>query len=189
MTTDTLVREDFRHRRVHGGLLVFIALPLTLFWARFGFPLRYDWKDLLFFASGPGMLLCALWAAFPTRAPAVRLRIKDDELVLHQRGPRAGDYTIALVDLVRIQRPSKLIKQDRLIFATKDGEVTMDVVQLTHTATEILNLVSIRLENQSKHLFETTSPVLGAGTGIWEVREGNPFVPKSERDKLGHDRE
>ncbi|MDX8347857.1 hypothetical protein SLH49_07655 [Cognatiyoonia sp. IB215446] len=170
---DTYIREDFRFRRVGGGLLVFIAIPLTLFWARFGLPLRYDFVDLLFILAGPGLLLAGLWAAFPRRAPRVRLIIGDEVLRIINR---REETTIPLDDLRSIQRrhPGRQ-SQQRLSFNTDGNSIRFDVVHMTHEAADIINLVGIRLEKKGKHLREGRTDVLGAPNGIWEVRIGNPF--------------
>lgn len=174
---DTYIREDFRFRHVGGGLLVFIALPLTLIWARFGFPLRYDVVDILFVLAGPGLLLAGLWAAFPRRAPRVRLIIGDEVLRIVNR---REEITIPLDELHSIQRRHVgQHGQQRLTFKTAQASIRFDVVHMTHEAADIINLVGIRLEKKGKHLREGRTDVLGAPNGIWEVRIGNPFEDDS----------
>ncbi|MDX8350782.1 hypothetical protein [Cognatiyoonia sp. IB215182] len=170
---DTVIREDFRFRRVGGGLLVFIALPLTLFWARFGLPLRYDFADFVFILGGPGMLLLGLWAAFPRRTPRVRLIISDKDVRVVTR---RGDQVIALDDLVSVQWSYlKGVRQQRLKFRTAKTSVFFDVVHLTHEAQDIINLIAIRLENRGKRMREGRARITGAPDGIWTVSDGDPF--------------
>ncbi|MEM9787355.1 MAG: hypothetical protein AAF801_12690 [Pseudomonadota bacterium] len=170
---DTHIREDFRLRRVGGGLLVFIALPITLIWARFGLPLRYDFVDLLFILGGPGMLLAGLWAAFPRRAPQVRMTIGDDAIWIMTR---QGEKVIALGDLISVQwHYVGRNNNQRLKFRTAKISVFFDVVHLTHEARDIINLIAIRLENQGKIMREGRARITGAPDGIWTVMEGDPF--------------
>ncbi|WP_341367231.1 hypothetical protein [Yoonia sp. BS5-3] len=173
---DTYIKQSFRTRRAAGGLLVFIALPITLIWLRFGLPLAWEFDDLLFVLGGPGLLLTGLWAAFPQASPQIRMII-GDEIVKIYVGQ--AEHIVKLCDLQQITKTRPLTsKSDRLAFETADGSVVFDVIQLTHEADDILNLISIRLEGQGRHLHQVRTDVLGAPSGIWTVAQGNPF----ERD-------
>ena len=177
--TDTRIKDDFRSRRVGGGLLVFIALPLTLITTRFVLPRAQSLSHLLVLLVGPALLALGLWAAFPRRRPAVRMTIGDDAVTLH-----TPDRVIALDEIKTItQRRPALAKHDYLDFETNKDSVSFPVVQLTHEAPDIIHLISVRLEKRGKYLAQTRSDVLGALTGTWEVQAGDPFEdrPKSDR--------
>lgn len=172
MVADTVVRDSFRGRRVGGGLLVFLGLPLTLIWARFGLPLRFEFVDLLMILSGPGLVSMGLWAAFPRRKPAVRLLITDDHVVVG-RGDK--QVTVQLAELLRVIKSHPFGREHVLTFETADAAVPLVLAHLTHTHLEILNLVSIRLEGMGKYLAEGRTEIAGAPNGCWDVMTGNPF--------------
>ena len=176
---DTRIREDFRGRRVGGGLLVFIALPLTLFTTRFVLPDAQGLSDALIFLAGPALLALGLWAAFPRRRPAVRMTIGDDAVTIH-----TPNRVIALDEIKTItQRRPALAKHDELDFETTKDSVSFAVMQLTHEAPDIIHLINVRLEKRGKYLRQKRSEVLGSLTGTWEVQVGVPFEenPKSDR--------
>lgn len=171
--TDIAVQEVFRSRRVAGAALMFIAFPITLMWLRFGLPLRFSFANFVFMTGGPGLLFFGLWAAFPQRPPAVRLLISDDRLVVNT-GKR--QTVIALDDLICVTKDRPLLaNHDRLTLETADDKAQLYIVQMTHEAADIINLISVRLEGRGQHLVEGRSDVLGARTGVWEVVTGNPF--------------
>lgn len=168
------IMQSLRGRRVAGGVLIVIALPLILIWLRFGPPMQFRLADMLFVIGGPGLLLLGLWAAFPQRGPAVQLRIEHERLVIRP-GPR--ETVVSLDALTRITKDRPLTgKHDRLLFDTADGGVWMNVFQMTHEAADIIALVSMRLEERGRYLVEGRSDVLGAPTGVWDVVTGNPFA-------------
>lgn len=170
---ETHIRESFRQRRAGGGLLVFIGLPLTLFWARFGLPPRGVSADLFFFLAGPGVLLMGLWAAFPRRTPRIVLTLSDDAIRVRTV---QGDMPIQLEDLIRVTKTRPLSARfDRLTFETSDSKTVLDVIQLTHEANDIIKLISIRLEKMGKYLREGRTEIMGAPSGVWDVHTGNPF--------------
>jgi len=170
---DIAVQEVFRTRRVAGAALVFIALPSTLIWLRFGLPMQFVLADFVLVLGGPGLLSLGLWAAFPRRRPAVRLIISDARLVVH---PGARQTEISLDDLIRVTKVRPLMaKCDRLVFECADTKTRLNVIHLTHEAADIIALVSIRLEDRGKYLVEGRSDVLGALTGVWDVVTGDPF--------------
>ncbi len=170
---DVYIRESFRPRRVGGALFVVIGLPITLFWLRFGFPLRYQFADLLFAVGGPGLVLAGLWAAFPRRVPQVRLTISDEALwiVTH-----TGEKVIALDDLISVQwQYIGRHNNQRLKFRTAKTSVFFDVVHLTHDARDIINLIAMRFENRGKVMREGQARITGAPDGIWTVETGDAF--------------
>jgi hypothetical protein len=185
---ETQIKEDFRFRKVGGGLLIFIGLPLLLITARFILPNVSSASDALFLLPGPGLLALGVWAAFPRRKAAVRMVITDGavQTVL----PSGKGWAIQLSDLrsIAITRPI-LGKHDRMTFDAGSDEEILDVIQLTHEAPDILHLISMRLERQGKYLEQEISPVLGAKTGVWRVRLGNPFAAKEEHAISTHGRE
>jgi hypothetical protein len=169
---DVRIRQEFRTRRVAGGALVFIGLPLTLIWVRFGLPPRFVFADLLMILAGPGMVLLGLWAAFPRGKPAVRLLITDDNLVV---GSGENQVTVPLTDLQRVIKSRPLGREHMLTFETADAAVPFLLIHLTHTHLEIVNLVSMRLEQMGRYLAEGRTEIAGAPNGVWEVMNGNPF--------------
>ena len=169
---DVRIRQEFRGRRVAGGALVFIGLPLTLIWLRFGLPLRFVFADLLMILAGPGMVLLGLLAAFPKGKPAVRLLITDDNLVV---GSGDKQVTVQLADLLRVIKSRPFGREYKLTFETSDDAIPFVLVHLTHTHLEIINLISIRLETMGKYLAEGRTEIAGAPNGVWDVVIGNPF--------------
>lgn len=171
MAADTLIKEDFRPRRVAGGLFVFLGVPLTLIFVRFGLSRIDDFLDALFLATGPLMIIGGLALSFPRRRPRIKLRITDDLIELPMLGK-----SIALMDLeqISIRRPLSG-KHDRLTMTAGTEDTVFDVIQLTHEARDIINLISIRLETQGRRLKEGRTDVMGAASGIWTVLEGTPF--------------
>ncbi|MEL6681322.1 MAG: hypothetical protein AAFQ09_01605 [Pseudomonadota bacterium] len=172
-SADFEIYEDFRFRRAGGWLLILVSLPLTLIWALVGVPPRFNFADLVFLVGGPGMLLSGLWVAFPRRAPGVKMTISADKVTILTR---RGVAVLMLDDLVRIKKTRPIMgKFDRLTFETEDGAAKFDVIQLTREASDIINLISIRLEQRGKFLKQGRTDVLGALNGIWDVRAGDPF--------------
>lgn len=169
---DVRIRQEFRIRRVAGGALLFIGLPLTLIWVRFGLPPRFVFADLVMILAGPGLVLLGLWAAFPRGKPAVRLLITDVHVVV---GNGKKQATVPWADLRRVIKSRPFGKEHRLTFETADDAVHLQLVHLTHTHQEILNLISIRLETMGKYLAEGRTEIAGAPNGIWDVVVGNPF--------------
>ena len=170
---DIAVRDAFRGRRVAGAALVFLSLPITLIWVRFGLPPQFNFGGFTFALGGPGLLAFGLWAAFPRRAPAVRLLITDDRLVVQ---PGTKETVIPLSALIQITKDRPLTgKHDRLSFETSDTQAMLNIYHTTHEAADIINLISIRLEGRGGHLVERQSDVLGAPTGVWQLRAGRPF--------------
>ena len=185
MAADTLIKEDFRPRRVAGGLFIFLGVPITLIFLRFGLFAIDSLLDALIVSAGPLMILGGVWVAFPRRPPAVKLRICDDRIVLPLR-----DQSIALADLqhITVRRPFSS-NHDRLTFVSHAGEMVLDTVQLTHQVRDIINLVGIRLEGQGRYLKEGRTEIRGARNGIWTVHEGQAFEQMPTRAKLPHGRE
>lgn len=184
MATDTLIKEDLRPRRVAGALFVFLGIPFTLIFVRFGLSQIDDFLDVLLFATGPLMIIGGLTLGFPRRRPRIKLRIADDLIELPMQGK-----SIALMDLkqITLRRPLSG-KHDRLTMTAGAEDTIFDVIQLTHEACDIINLISIRLEMQGRSLKEGRTDVLGAASGIWTVLEGTPFEKSSSRAKLGNGR-
>ncbi len=169
---DTRITEDFRFRRVGGGLLIFIGLPLTLIFARFLLPSVNSVSDALFLLPGPMLVAAGLWLAFPRRKPAVRMTISDDAVTIH-----TPHKTIALDDIQSIRHHMPVLaKHHQLTFETASGPTTFDVIHLTHEGPDILNLIGIRLEKRGRYLHQTRSEVLGALTGRWQVQTGTAFA-------------
>ncbi|WP_400082625.1 hypothetical protein [Yoonia sp. R78084] len=172
MTADTHITESFRIRRVGGGLLIFIGLPLTLITVRF---FAWSWAQnmlaVLFALTGPALVLAGLWAAFPRRKPMLRLTVSDDRITIHSL---PATIPLDALQSIRHARPV-LAKHNLLIFKTQTREITFNVINLTHEAPDIINLIGMRLEMLGRFLRETRSDVLGARTGLWEVVTGAAF--------------
>jgi hypothetical protein len=184
---ETRITEDFRFRKVGGGLLIFLGLPLLLITARFILPNVSSASDALFLLPGPGLLALGVWAAFPRRKAAVRMVITDDTVRIFLPSGKRG--AIQLSDLQSISVTRQFLgKHDRMTFDAGSDEEVFDVIQLTHEAPDIMHLISLRLERQGKYLAQEISPVLGAKTGVWRVRPGNPFAPKEQRAIKTHGR-
>ncbi len=173
---DTCIKEDFGFRRVGGGLLIFIGLPLTLIVARFALPSVQSASDVLFLLPAPMLVAAGLWAAFPRRKPDVRMTISDEAVTLH-----ATNQTLPLdsIQSIRLHMPA-LAKYYRLTFQTMKGPATFDIVHLTHEGPDILNLIGIRLEERGRYLLQARSEVLGALTDTWQVQTGTAFETTTE---------
>ncbi|PXW70998.1 hypothetical protein C7964_102898 [Loktanella sp. PT4BL] len=171
MTAETRIRDSFRIRRVAGGALLFISLPLNLILVRFAWPRVDGPTDALFLLSALLPVALGLWAAFPLRKPALRMTIRDQAVTLHSP-PRT--IQLAALHSIRLHRPA-LAKHDQIIFKTDEDLIPFNIAHLTHDAPDIINLIGIRLENQGRHLREKRSEVLGARTGLWEVVTGAAF--------------
>jgi hypothetical protein len=171
MTAETRIKDSFRIRRVAGGALLFISLPLNLILVRFAWPAVDDPSDALFLLSALLPVALGLWAAFPLRKPALRMTISDQAVTLHNP-PRT--IQLAAIYSIRLRRPA-LAKHDQIIFKTDEDLIPFNVAHLTHDSPDIINLIGIRLENQGRHLREKRSEVRGARTGLWEVVTGAAF--------------
>jgi len=156
-------------------MFTIIGVPLTILWVLVGSPFGFDSADLVLLLGGPGLLAVGLWAAFAHFEPTLRLTISDDGLVLFPIGRNATPVTIPWDDLTSVTQTGLNHDNTRLRFAATTGEHVLRMTILDKSAAEILRLITIQLENRNQYLAETKSPVLGAGTGIWEVRSGNPF--------------
>ncbi len=156
-------------------MLAIIGLPLTILWLWLGFPPRFDFGDLIFLLGGPGMLGLGLWAAFSQTASRTRLTISADQLVIYPAQRTAEPVIISLDDLTSVTQTGLSHNNTRLRFAATTGDTELATALLDRAPQDILRLITIQLENMGKHLSQTTSPVLGAPTGIWEVRKGVPF--------------
>lgn len=185
MAADTLVKEDFRPRRVAGGVFIFLGLPTTLITARFGLAAIDSLLDGLILASGPLMIIGGLWLAFPRRRPLVKLRISDAEIEAIGRG---DPIRLRQLDRITIRKPLGA-RHDRMTLISGDNDVSLDIHHMTHEARDILKLISIRLECQGRFLREGQTAVRGAPNGIWEVLEGAPFEDGSIHANLQHGRE
>ncbi len=182
---ETLIKEDLRFRQLGGGLLLIIAVPLTLVSIFLGFAATVKITDLGFLLPGPALLAAALWAVFPRRAPRTKLTISDAKIHFS-----ASDKTISLNELVQIRAYVPLLaKHTRLVFQTDDQDTQFDVVHLTHQSQDIIKLVSVRLEKQGKSLREGRTEVVGARNGIWTVEEGAPFETETSPDRVTYGRE
>lgn len=171
MTAETRIKDSFRLRRVAGGALLFIGLPLNLILARFAWPWVDGPSDALFLFSALLPVALGLWAAFPRRKPALRMTISDQAVTFHSP---PGTIQLAALQSIRLRRPA-MAKHDQLIFKTDAVSILFNVMHLTHDAPDIVNLIGLRLENQGRHLREKRSDVLGARTGLWEVQIGPAF--------------
>lgn len=169
------VRETYKKQRLGGVLLALIGMPLTVLWLLVGFPPRYDIADLVFVIGGPGLLAFGLWMALRKSEPKLRLTISGDGLVLYPQTRDATPVTIPWDDLTSVTQTGLNHDNTRLRFAATTGEHVLRMTILDTSAAEVLHLITIQLENRNQHLAQTSSPVLGAPTGIWEVRSGNPF--------------
>ncbi|KQI70600.1 hypothetical protein AN191_17110 [Loktanella sp. 5RATIMAR09] len=171
MTADTRIKDSFRIRRVAGGALLFISLPLNLILARFAWPSVAGPSDALFLLLALLPVGLGFWAAFPRRRPALRMTISDQAVTLHSP-PKT--INLAALQSIRLHRPA-LARTDQIIFKTDEDFIPFNVIHLTHEAPDIISLIGIRLENKGRYLCETRSDVLGARTGLWEVQIGPAF--------------
>ncbi|KQB97470.1 hypothetical protein AL073_00505 [Loktanella sp. 1ANDIMAR09] len=171
MTAETRISDSFRIRRVAGGALLFISLPLNLILARFAWPSVEDPSDALFLLAALLPVALGLWAAFPRRKPALRMTISDQAVMLHNP-PKT--IHLAALQSIRLRRPA-LANHDQIIFKADEDLIPFNVIHLTHEAPDIISLIGIRLENQGRYLRERRSDVLGARTGLWEVQIGAAF--------------
>ncbi len=177
---DTLIKENQRPRKVGGGLLVFIGLPLTLIAMRFGLSLTGTFLGILFVVTGPLLILAGLWAAFPRHPPAIKMTIRDDEIVFG-----AKQTTVSLDELMRVSFSQHFLsKFGRLTFQTTSTDTHFDLSELSHDAADIISQINVRLENRGKYLVEGRTDVLGARNGIWEVRTGLPFETGTGQDAI-----
>lgn len=168
MTAETRIKDSFRLRRVAGGALLFIGLPLNLILARFAWPSVADPSDARVLLPALLPVALGLWAAFPQRKPCLRMTISDAAVTLHDA---ATTIPLMVLKDIRLHRPA-LAKHDQIIFNSDNGQVAFNVAHLTHDAPDIISLIGIRLENKGRHLREKRSDVLGARTGLWEVQIG-----------------
>jgi hypothetical protein len=169
------IKQTSNRRRFGGIMLSIIALPLTILWLWLGFPPRFVFADLIFLLGGPGMLGLGLWAAFWPSPPRTRLAISADELVVHTGGKDNRPTIIKWTDLTRVTQTGMSANTARLRFEATTGDAELPTALLDQDPPEILRLITIQLENMGRHLSQTTSPVLGAATGVWAVKEGIPF--------------
>ena len=177
---DTLIKENQRPRKVGGGLLIFIGLPLTLIAMRFGLSVMGTFLGILFVATGPLLILAGLWAAFPRHPPAIKMTISDDEIVFG-----AKQTTVSLDEFMRVSFSQHFLsKFGRLTFQTTSTDTHFDLSDLSHDAADIISQISVRLENRGKYLVEGRTDVLGARNGIWEVRTGLPFETRTGQDAI-----
>ncbi len=164
------IKQTSNRRRLGGAILAIIGLPLTGLWLWLAFPPRFDFGDLIFLLGGPGMLGSGLWAAFWRTAPRTPLAISADRLVIYPTRGATEPTIINWTDLTSVTQTGVSPNTTRLRFAATTGDVELPTFLLDHDPREILRLITIQLENKGKYLSPTTSPVLGAPTGVWEVR-------------------
>jgi len=181
---DAVVMENHKMRQLGGGLLILIGLPLTLLVGLLGLWGVRNLAEILILSSGPVLLGCGLWAAFPRRAPRPKLTISDEAITIE--APRKV-IPLGEVSAIKHHMPA-LAKHYRLTFCTPQEETPFDVIHLTHDGRDIINLIGLRLEQQNRFLKQGRTDVLGALTGVWEVQTGAPFVSDPNHDKTGHGR-
>ena len=167
MTTQTDIRENFKRRKLGGGLLCIIAVPLTLLWATLALPPSFTFADLILLLGGPGLLALGLWAMFGQPAPRIRITLTDDGLTLHPGMTNQPDPTmIAWQDLTGLSYKSngKLLRVHH-----QSGVCTVRTYFLDRTLHDIVHLITLRLENTGHHLVQRQSPVMGANLPQWDV--------------------
>lgn len=185
---ETRIKESQRYRKVGGGFLVFLGLILMLFTARFVLPDANSVRDLGLLSLGPCTLALGLWAAFPRRVAALRMVITDNTIQIKSLSGDVAVIQLSDLQSIFIARPL-MANLERLTFVTAAQEYHFDMAQLTHEARDIIHLISMRLENKTMHLEQELSPVMGAETGRWCVRAGNPFGENEDRAKMRYGRE
>ncbi|WP_393927623.1 hypothetical protein [Yoonia sp. R2-816] len=149
---------------------VFFCVLYTLVW-----PPRFNFGDLLFLIAGPGQLGLGIWSVLHRPAPQLRIAITADAITVRPDGRGQGPVTIPWDDLTSVAQTGLSDRDTRLRFAATTGDHVVHTPFLDRTPGDILRLITIQLENKGKHLAQSKSPVLGADTGIWEVRAGIPF--------------
>lgn len=175
MSAPIVITETSKLQRFGGAMLVIISLPLTLLWLWLGFPPRFDFGDLIFLLGGPGMLAFGIWTAFRQMPSRTRLTISPDQLVIYPAREAAAPMIINLDDLTSVTQTGLSHNNTRLRFAATTGDTEIATALLDREPAEILRLITVQLENKGRHLSQTSSPVLGAPTGVWAVRDGIPF--------------
>ena len=176
MTAEITIKQSYRIRRVAGAALIFITLPLVLIFGRFHVPDLEGWAEIRtdpVVLSLAALLAFGLLGAFPLRKPRPRITINDRALVLHH-----PEKIIPLKQIIsiRIHMPF-LAKYYQLTFTTATDATDFPVIHLTHDVDEIFDLIAQRFALQGRFLHQTRSPVLGALTGIWEVKQNPPAKP------------
>ncbi len=149
---------------------VFFCVLYTLVW-----PPRFNFGDLLFLIAGPGQLGLGVWSLLYRPSPQLRIAITADAITVQPDGRAQKPVTIPWDDLTSVTQTGSSHRDTRLRFAATTGDHVVHTPFLDRTPGDILRLITMQLENKGKHLAQTKSPVLGAYTGIWEVRAGIPF--------------
>lgn len=181
--TDTVIKENHAPRKLAGGVLAIIGLPIALLMTMLVAPNIQGLADVLVLLVGPALVAVGLWALFPRHGPKARMVINDETITIVR--PKS---VIPLGTLLRVRNHVPIYsKHQRLTLTTEKGDTVFDVANLTHEAADIISFISIRLERQGAYLKEGRTEIAGAKNGIWEVHRGAAFetAPNSANVRYG----
>jgi hypothetical protein len=183
--TDTVIKEDYKFRKLAGGALILIGLPLTLLMSFLALSGTRSLADIGILLPGLALIAGGLWGLFPQHPPRARIVINDESITLTK------PYAVIPLDALRLIRRHTPIysKHPRLTFTTDDDDLIFDVVNLTHKAADILNLISMRMEKGGAFLKEGKTDIRGAPNGIWKVHSGPAFEAGPKSATIGDGRE
>lgn len=169
------IKEDFRRLKWAGYYFVGLGVLFSLVWVLFLRAVPSSFADLMYLCLGPGMILIGVMASRLQQRSNVRLTISDDAVTFTPIGWNQSPVRLPMADIKAVSMIKGAIHNQNLRFDTKDQSYELLSGHLERESRDIINLISIRLENDGMHLVERMSDILGAPTGKWEVHEGIPY--------------